>query len=75
MSMCMSSVNISLNQTAYERLLRLKRKEESFSQVVVRLSDEKDISRCFGLLANDDLQDVRAEAERVRKETWRADKA
>jgi predicted CopG family antitoxin len=73
----MSSVNISLNDKAYQRLVRLKRKEESFSQVVVRITEEKNIEQCYGLLKDVDDKDwkiVEAEMERVRHAPWRMDK-
>ena len=66
----MSSINISLNADAYARLVRLKRKSESFSQAVVRLAGEKDIRRCYGLLKDEDdgaWDAVSAEVARVRR--------
>lgn len=70
MSTHMSSVNISLNDEAYQRLLRLKRKGESFSNVVARLTGEDNIEQCAGLLKDEDedtMNAIRAEMERVRK--------
>lgn len=38
----MSTKTVSLRESAYEKLKRLKRSGESFSDVVERISDEKD---------------------------------
>ena len=67
----MGSLNISLNDRAYGIVKRrLQRKGESFSQTMIRLGEQKDITRCFGLLKgeNDDTwKSVLDEMERVRK--------
>ncbi|VVC01056.1 Uncharacterised protein [uncultured archaeon] len=67
----MGSTNISLNDTARDIFKRrLMRKGESFSQTVIRLGKQKDITRCFGLLKDEDDDMWKAvfdEMERVRK--------
>lgn len=67
----MSSVNVSINDKAYKVFKsRLQRKGESFSQTILRLGQPKDITRCFGLLKDEDddtWEAVREEMERVRK--------
>lgn len=48
----MSSTTISLNDEAYHHLKRLKREDESFSDVVLRLTDQqRDLDRAFGALS------------------------
>lgn len=48
----MGSTTISLNDEAYRRLKQFKREDESFSDVVFRLTDqERDLDRAFGALA------------------------
>jgi len=70
--MCMGSVNISLNDEAYERLKRAKKESESFSEAVIRMTSEKDITKCFGLLeGSPDIKAMRKELERSRNEKWR----
>ena len=69
----MGSINISLNEHAYAKLKRLKKKNESFSQAVVRLADEKDISKCYGILnvSNAELAAAQKAAAAVRSAKWR----
>ena len=73
--MCMSSVNVSVNDRAYAAYKRrLQRNGESFSQSLLRLADAKDITRCFGLLKDTDddtWKSVFEEMERVRKHPMR----
>ncbi len=67
--MSMSSVNISITEKVYRRLQHLKAKDESFSQAIWRLSQERDIRRCYGLLKDEDSTvwaSVLAEMARVR---------
>ncbi len=49
----MASVNISLKKEAYERLITLKRPEESFSDEVLRLTENKtgaNLLACISML-------------------------
>ena len=71
--MSMGSLNISITENIYTRLKGLKKEEESFSEVLGRLMDEKDISKCYGLLKDytSDLKIIRAEAKKAREEKWR----
>lgn len=52
----MASKNISLREEAYERLNALKREDESFSDVVLRIT-ESDRWSGFGALAETDIQE------------------
>ena len=67
----MSSTNVSINDVAYSVYKRrLQRKGESFSKTLIRLGGQKDITRCFGLLKDEDddtWKSVFEEMERVRK--------
>ncbi|HLC69359.1 MAG TPA: antitoxin VapB family protein [Candidatus Bilamarchaeaceae archaeon] len=69
----MGSVNISITEDVYETLKRLKRKDESFSEVIRNLAGEKDISRCYGLWKGDNaaVEFIRSEAVKARKAKWR----
>lgn len=50
--MIMGSTTISLSDEAYHHLKRLKRENESFSDVVLRLTDQqRDLDRAFGALS------------------------
>ena len=68
----MGSINISIKEEIYEKLLRLKKEGESFSALLERLSGEKDISRCYGILKGDaELEKIAQEAEKARNKKWR----
>ena len=71
--MSMSSVNISITDDVYSALRGLKRRDESFSEVIRSLVKEKDISKCYGVLADlkSDLAFVEAEALKARRQTWK----
>ncbi len=69
----MSSVNISITDDVYDILKALKKKDESFSEVIRTLAEQKDISKCYGLLKDykEDLELVEKEAIKARKQKWR----
>lgn len=69
----MGSVNISLTLEAYKRLKNAKMKDESFSEAVIRMTSEKDITKCFGLLKehSEELDKINDFIEESRKEKWR----
>ncbi|KXA91416.1 hypothetical protein AKJ57_01240 [candidate division MSBL1 archaeon SCGC-AAA259A05] len=69
----MGSKNISLRESAYERLSSLKKEEESFSDLVERLTRGKTpkYSDLAGILSKDTIETI----ENARKERKRADKA
>ena len=69
----MSSINISITEDVYEKLKALKKKDESFSQVITNLVSDKDISKCYGLLNDypEELDFIEQEAIKSRKTKWR----
>lgn len=69
----MSSINISINEEVYRMLKGLKREDESFSEIIKGLITEKEISKCYGLLATckDDFEVIEKEALAARKGKWR----
>lgn len=58
----MGTKNISLKQEAYERLRALKREDESFSDVVLRIT-ESDRWSGFGTLSETDIQEGMQQAK------------
>ncbi len=47
----MTSINISLKEEAYQRLVQLKRSDESFSDEILRITKRStgaDLMECFG---------------------------
>jgi len=71
--MCMSSLNISITEDVYGMLKRLKRDDQSFSEVIRSLVTGKDLSRCYGLLKDcgDEVRIIEKEALRARKQKWK----
>lgn len=51
----MSTKNISITTEAYEQLSRLKKDNESFSQVILRVA-KPDVSKYFGMLSEKQVQ-------------------
>lgn len=72
-NICMGSVNISITEDVYSLLKNLKKENESFSEVIMELIEEKDISKCYGILSEykDDLEKIEKEANKARKAKWR----
>lgn len=68
----MSSVNISITEDVYNTLKRLKKEDESFSDVIRNVTQQKDISRCYGLWKGneEEVEFIRKEALKARKATW-----
>lgn len=66
----MATTTISLTEEAYESLKALKREDESFSDVVLRLSGrERDKMKGFGAWADEGLRDaVEGEREEFDRE-------
>jgi len=63
----MSTKNISLSEDAYEKLKKLKEEDESFSDVVRKISESySDITKFSGTFP--ELREVKDELKRERKE-------
>ncbi|MFH0927114.1 MAG: antitoxin VapB family protein [Candidatus Micrarchaeota archaeon] len=68
----MGSINISLNEEAYNSLKRAKKENESFSQAVVRITSDKDIMSCAGALEDSaGIEIIEKEAKKSRERKWR----
>jgi len=71
----MGTKTISLADDAYERLKRLKREDESFSDVVRRLTGDVTLSQYYGVLDEetaDELESLIEKRREGRSETHRA---
>ena len=66
-------MNISITEDAYRLLKNLKRGDQSFSDIILSLVGQKDISRCYGLLKGYDkeMAVVEEEALKTRRRKWR----
>lgn len=67
----MKLVNIRLSEDAYERLAAHKREDETFSDVVLRLTSERSLLELAGILSGEEagaLRDAVAERRESRND-------
>ena len=62
----MGTKNISISEEAYERLAALKRPNESFTEVVNRLTQKRSILELAGALTEKEGQSLREEVAKLR---------
>lgn len=60
------SKRIRLSEEAYEGLAAHKREEETFSEVVLRLADERSLLELAGVLSDEEAEALRAAVEERR---------
>ena len=72
----MASVNISLKEEAYERLVSIKRPDESFSDEILRITGKKTgegLKEAFGLLRDsvsaEDSREMKKSIKNIRGKT------
>ncbi len=72
----MTSVNISLKEEAYERLVSLKKPDESFSDEILRITEKKTtegLKDAFGLLkdsiSGEDAKEMERFIKNMRRKT------
>ena len=70
----MSTKTISLEEEAYERLKRLKRKGESFTDLVNRLTGKRSLLELSGTISEEEASDLRMSVENASKERKEARK-
>lgn len=65
----MGSKNITIKEEAYESLKAHKRADESFSDVILRLTgSDQDVMKGFGMLDDEEADALREEIDRTRKQ-------
>jgi len=67
----MGTKNISISEEAYERLAALKRPNESFTEVVNRLTRKRSILELAGALTGKEGDEIRGEVAELRKVSLR----
>ena len=63
----MAFKNISLSVDAYERLKKMKKENESFSEEVMRLTSGERLSELAGTLTDEQAQEYKKNVEEVKK--------
>jgi predicted CopG family antitoxin len=67
----MGTKNISISEEAYERLAALKKPNESFTEVVNRLTRKRSILELAGTLTGKEGDETRIEIKELRKASQR----
>ncbi|MFB6158870.1 MAG: antitoxin VapB family protein [Candidatus Nanohalobium sp.] len=62
----MATKTLSVDETAYDKLKNLKRKGESFSDLIKRITSEKPLTEIAGIWTDDEL---RQKVEETRENT------
>jgi predicted CopG family antitoxin len=62
----MSSKNISISESAYRKLKALKKENESFTDAVNRLTEERSLLEIAGILSNEEADDISDNVEGLR---------
>ena len=67
----MGPKNISISDEAYERLASLKRPNESFTDVVNRLTGKRSMLELAGILTMEEGEEIREDIKRLREASSR----
>ena len=67
--MYMGSKNISISEEAYQRLSALKKPNESFTQVINRLTQKRSILELAGTLSEEDAAEIIENINNLRKDS------
>lgn len=62
----MSSKSISISESAYRKLKALKNENESFTDAVNRLTQERSLLEIAGILSDEEADDIRDNFEDLR---------
>jgi predicted CopG family antitoxin len=65
----MGARNISISDEAYERLKSVKKPNESFTDVINRLTGRRSILELAGILTKDEARTMKHEIKEIRKKS------
>lgn len=64
----MATKTITVTENAYDFLCGIKKENESFSHLLIRLAKEKGIAdKYFGILKEDNINETRTNLKKIRK--------
>lgn len=67
----MATKNISITEEAYRRLFCLKKKNESFSEIIVKITGKINLRDFFGTLSKESASELEDNINKRRKENKR----
>lgn len=70
----MAPKTITISEDAYRRLARLKRKQESFSELIQRLTGRHDLMRFVGSISQEFADELEAAVAKTRREVRDAER-
>ncbi len=65
--MFMATKTLTITEDAYERLLKAKERDESFSEVIVRNFPKRSLSELIGILTHKEAEELRTHIRERRK--------
>lgn len=63
----MATKNISITEDAYDRLARLRKKNESFSEIIIEITGRVKLSDFHGILSKDFADEIKSNIEKSRE--------
>lgn len=63
----MATKNISITEEAYNRLARLKKGNESFSEIVIRITGRSNLDNYVGILSKEAADELERNIRRLRE--------
>ena len=63
----MATKTISITEEAYERLANKKEKNDSFSDVIIKITTTTPLSSLIGILSKEKAAELRASIKEIRK--------
>lgn len=67
----MATKNISITEEAYRRLFCLKKKNESFSEIIIKITGKTNLRDFFGTLSKENASELENNINKRRKENKR----